>query len=478
MADVFLSHARKDLAIARLIAEHVEKQGRTVFWDASLRAGQDFSEVLLEELDSAKCAVVLWSSAACASGWVRDEAARAKERGILVPILIEDAVIPLGFGHLHTESLVGWTGSASDERLQRILDAVAAIAPKARPSRKNSATSASGDAGRITPGAAASRPRTAVVTASSRAGVASPKAAHLEQILRLHASSPKARGRAVDEYCAQRGDPRFRPDGWFLPADPMLGFIEIPAGPFTMGSDKRRDKKALDDELRAHPVTLPAFFIARFPVTVAQFRAYVEDAGVTPGDADCLRGVANYPVANVSWHEALAYCDWLARKLGEWAWTPDALARVLRPTRKGAKPWRVTLASEAEWEKAARGTDGRIYPWEGPADPNKANYYDTGIGGTSAVGCFPSGASPYGVEELSGNVWEWTRSLWRAYPYEPGQDRENVKAGENKSRVVRGGSFYDFVRLVRAADRPSHRPDLRLTYLGFRVVVSPFFSDL
>ena len=274
------------------------------------------------------------------------------------------------------------------------------------------------------------------------------------------------------------GDPRFRPDGWFLPADPMLGFIEIPAGPFTMGSDKKRDEQAFDDELSAHPVTLPAFYIARFPVTVAQFRAYVEDAGVTPGDADCLRGAANHPVANVSLHEALAYCDGLARKLGEWAWTPDALARVLRPTRKGAKPWRVTLASEAEWEKAARGTDGRIYPWEGPADPNKANYYDTGIGGTSAVGCFPSGASPYGVEELSGNVWEWTRSLWRAYPYEPGQDRENVKAGENKSRVVRGGSFYDFVRLVRAADRPSHRPDLRLTYLGFRVVVSPFFSDL
>jgi len=274
------------------------------------------------------------------------------------------------------------------------------------------------------------------------------------------------------------GDTRFRADAWFLPADPMLGFMEIPAGPFTMGSDQAQDPSAYADELPAHPVTLPTFFIARFPVTVAQFRAYVEDAGVTPGDPDCLRGVDNHPVVNVSWHEALAYCDWLTQELSECVWTPDALVRVLRPKGMDCKPWRVTLASEAEWEKAARGTDGRICPWEGPADPNKANHLETGIGGTSAVGCFPGGASPYGVEELSGNVWEWTRSLWGTYPYQPGKDRETLKAGEDQIRVVRGGSFNRTGRGVRAAYRYRYGPVNRDNYLGCRVVVSPFFSEL
>jgi formylglycine-generating enzyme required for sulfatase activity len=282
----------------------------------------------------------------------------------------------------------------------------------------------------------------------------------------------------VEQFYREGGDPRFRSDAWFLPMDPMLGFVEIPAGRFTMGSDKRRDKRAFNDELPAHQVTLPAYYIARFTVTVAEFRAYLEDAGATPGDPNCLRGVANHPVVNVSWHEALAYCDWLTRKLGEWRETPDALSRVLRPNGKGDKPWRVTLASEAEWEKAARGTDRRIFPWVGPADPSKANCEATGIGSTSAVGCFPGGASPYGLEELSGNVWEWTRSLWGVYPYQPGIPRENLKAGKHQDRVVRGGAFDSSVRLVRAVSRSRLRPDDRSRSVGCRMVVSPFSSGL
>jgi len=306
-----------------------------------------------------------------------------------------------------------------------------------------------------------------------------------EALLRQHERDPAARAAAVEPFVAKEGDRRFRPDAWFLPDDPMLGFIEIPAGPFMMGSDRKLDRWAFDDEIPAHQVTLPALYMARFPSTVAQFRAYVEDAGVTPGDPDCLRGPANHPVANVSWHEALAYCEWLTRRLAGWSGAPDTLARVLALAQKGRKPWRVTLASEAEWEKAARGADRRLYPWEGPADPDKANYSDTAIGGTSAVGCFPGGASPYGVEDMSGNVWEWTRSLWGSnpeqptfkYPYRSDDGREDLAAGAAFLRVVRGGAFYSPDRGVRAAARNAAGPDGPAADLGFRVVVSPFFSD-
>lgn len=106
------------------------------------------------------------------------------------------------------------------------------------------------------------------------------------------------------------GDPRFNADAWFLPTDARLGFVEIPAGPFTMGSDKRPDKVAYDEETPQHEVTLPGYSIGRWPVTVAQFKAFVEDqdnGGFSPQDPECVRGVANCPVVRVSWHEALAY---------------------------------------------------------------------------------------------------------------------------------------------------------------------------
>ena len=235
-------------------------------------------------------------------------------------------------------------------------------------------------------------------------------------------SPPVDRAQAGDAL-AIIGDPRFRADAWYLPDDPLLGFVEIPAGSFLMGS-LPEDQDASEEEKPQHPVTLPTYYMARYPVTVAQFRAFVEASGHQPQDEDSLRGLANHPVVNVTWYEARKYCDWLTERLQGWEGTPEPLATLLRQ-----EGWRVSLPSEAEWEKAARGTDGRIYPWGNEPDPDRANYDDTGINSTSAVGCFPDGASPYGVEELSGNVWEWTRSLWGTslsrpdfrYPYDSGR---------------------------------------------------------
>ncbi len=278
----------------------------------------------------------------------------------------------------------------------------------------------------------------------------------LAQTLAHGALPPVDRAQSGDAL-AIIGDPRFRADAWYLPDEPLLGFVEVPEGIFLM-------------------VPLPRYYIARYPVTVAQFRAFVEDSGYQPEDKESLQGLPNHPVVYVTWYEALKYCDWLTQRLLEWQGTPEPLAALLN--REG---WRMSLPSEAEWEKAARGTDGRIYPWGDKPDPQRANYDETGINVTSAVGCFPAGVSPYGCLDMAGNVWEWTRSLWGTgwqkpdfkYPYNPKDGREDMEAPDNVLRVLRGGAFWHYHGYVRCAYRNWGRPYYRYGGSGFRVVLLP-----
>jgi formylglycine-generating enzyme required for sulfatase activity len=204
-------------------------------------------------------------------------------------------------------------------------------------------------------------------------------------------------------------------------------------------------------------------------------------------------GLPNHPVVGVTWYEALAFTRWLNGYLhGKGLLTLD---------------WAIRLPSEAEWEKAARGgwqvpaepvfrcpalglqtassliknpDDKRVYPWPGTIDLDRVNYGATGIGSTSAVGCFPGGASPCGAEEMSGNVWEWTRSVYEQYPYpvegKALQQREDLAAGDSHSRVLRGGLFFNVVNYLRCAARLWYLPMLRSDNIGFRVCASPLRS--
>ncbi len=271
---------------------------------------------------------------------------------------------------------------------------------------------------------------------------------------------------------ARLGDPRFQPDAWCLPAEPLLGFVEIPAGPFLMGSDHERDPLAYEDEMPQHEISLRRYYIARYPVTGAQFRAFVNETSYKPENEGSLGGLPTHPVVWVSWRDALRYCDWLTAHLREWTGMPEPLATLL--AREG---WRVTLPSEAEWEKAARGTDGRTYPWGDEPDRNRGNFGGTGVLATSAVGCFPGGASPYGVEEMSGNVWEWTRSVWGAYPYPTDRvaraAREHLEVREGLHRVRRGGAFFSSPPSVRCASRLRGGPYPHGGGMGFRIVLRP-----
>jgi formylglycine-generating enzyme required for sulfatase activity len=293
-------------------------------------------------------------------------------------------------------------------------------------------------------------------------------------------SQPRLRAELGDAL-AQFGDPRFAADAWYLPAEPLLGFIEIPAGPFTMGRNPAVEEDVEAWEHPPHEVSLPMYYVARYPVTVAQFRAFCEATGYQPKNPDGLRDPPTRPVRYVSWQEALRYCMWLTETLRVWEKTPEPLATLLRTGTDGSPPWRITLPSEAEWEKAARGRDGRIYPWGNDPNRNAANCRETGLNTTSAMGCFPNGASPYGVEELAGNVWEWTRTLWGkdyskpnfGYPYNPTDGREDLKASDRVLRVMRGGTYYSEAGAVGCGARVSRSPNYWYINFGFRVVASP-----
>jgi formylglycine-generating enzyme required for sulfatase activity len=229
-----------------------------------------------------------------------------------------------------------------------------------------------------------------------------------------------------------------------------IAVVWVPPGPFLMGSELAQDPQAYSDELHRHRVTLPGYWIGRYPVTVAQFRIFLAETG--RGDAGHrLSGPDTHPMRLVAWHEARAYCRWLSERTG----------------------WSVTLPSEAEWEKAARGTDGRLYPW-GNAPPN-ATLCNAGNrwGDTTPVGTYsPQGDSPYGCADMAGNVWEWTRSLYRDYPYNPDDGRENPES--SGGWVLRGGAFSTLRAYVRCAYRFGVDPNDRyLDYGGFRIVVTP-----
>jgi formylglycine-generating enzyme required for sulfatase activity len=256
-----------------------------------------------------------------------------------------------------------------------------------------------------------------------------------------------------------------RADAWMLPADDLFGFVEVPAGPFIMGSGKVTDPQAFDNERWSSAearatVDLPAFFINRYEVTVAQFQTFVAASGKKV-DPQALAASPDHPVTYVSWPDALAYCRWLEAVMKASVLTPLALKERLNAG------WRLTLPTEAEWEKAARGTDGRRYPWGENARRDRGNF---GSQGTVPVGSIACPECAYGLSDMGGNVWEWTRSPYQPYPYDATDDNKTI--GSDALWVMRGGAFNDAEQMVRASTRGAADPGVRRPFIGFRIVLT------
>jgi len=249
--------------------------------------------------------------------------------------------------------------------------------------------------------------------------------------------------------------------GQGTPAGASPDFVEIPAGPFIMGADPGVDPRAFDNEkwsasTSEGTVDLAAFYLARHEVTVAQYAAFVR-ATKAPVDANALAGQPTHPVAFVTWPNALAYCRWLESVLAK---APGHTGDLVRAG------WHVTLPTEAQWEKAARGGDRRAYPWGDQPRRDRGNFEGTG---TTPVGQYACPECPYGLADMSGNVWEWTSSPYQPYPYDPSDDRANLDA--DALWVMRGGHYGDPARTARTTTRGAADPGARRAFIGFRVAL-------
>jgi formylglycine-generating enzyme required for sulfatase activity len=252
---------------------------------------------------------------------------------------------------------------------------------------------------------------------------------------------------------------------------PVPELVMIPAGEFIMGSDKRRD------EMPQHTELLTEYAIGKYPVTNAEFARFVEDSGYettaeqpnraggapwkplrnpiegadwrhAAGPQSAIDKRMSHPVVSVSWRDAVAYCTWLAQKTGQ----------------------SFRLPTEAEWEKAARGTDGREYPWGNTFESYLCNTVEGKVGTTTPVGRYsPAGDSPYGASDMAGNVWEWCSTIVR----ENYSTEADESLGGDAGRVLRGGAFCYYASDARCAFRGDWFPDAVFHYVGFRVAVTP-----
>ena len=255
------------------------------------------------------------------------------------------------------------------------------------------------------------------------------------------------------------------PNDLRLPNLPLMGFVEVEAGEFLMGSNPLLDRLAYENERwssrqRQGEVYLPTFFISRYETTIAQFSVYADEVGLDIGQIN-LVGPPDLAAYNVTWSDAVGYASWLDSKLRSSPLTPERLKAIL----EGGG--RVTLPSEAEWEKAARSTDGRIFPWGSQPTSDFANFNATEV---YSVGSKLCDECAYGLSDMAGNVWEFTRSPLQDYPYDPADDLDNLS--EDALWVMRGGSFADSINNVRAAVRGAVDPGVRSKTIGFRVVIS------
>lgn len=434
MGHIFVSYSHRDTEYAHRFADHLQGMGFEVWIDERLDYGSTWPQELQKQLDSCDAFIVVMTTRSFESEWVQNELNRAKRlRKPIYPLLLEGSGPWLSVES--TQFVDVRDGSFPDEKFYQTLERVAPRrtgGASPRPIGKPAPAKAAVPAARrsnlmLFAGIGVvvlvilgvvfvmNRPEASVETPEAEPGISVPTeavAAEPPGEVTPTESIPPTEVPAPDEFTDANG----------------VAMVFVPAGNFIVGSEQ-----GYDDEKPVHTVYLDDFYIDKFEVTNVFYRACVEVGACQPPNRTSSFTRENYyanpqyddhPVIFVDWEDARSYCAWRG----------------------------MDLPTEAQWEKAARGSDGRTYPWGEGIDGTLANYNDT-VGDTTAVGSYEDGKSPYGAYDMAGNAWEWVAD-WYSNTYylsTPLTDPPGPSSGEY--RVLRGGSWHDDERIVRTSNR-------------------------
>lgn len=413
MSDIFISYSRNDRARVSELANCLEARGWDVWWDPEIPVGQSYRKVISKALDETRCVVVVWSKSSIESDWVLAEAGAGKDRNILVPISIDGTKPQLDFGQIQTADFSSWTGNDTALEFRQVTKGIAGVI--GTPTEDPNHTPESRPPRKTLPN------QMLITGAGLLAAVA-----------------------AGYVWLGQKPEP--------LPKSITYGEREmmlVPKGPFQMGANLKQGGQSESQPERT--VYLDAFYMDKLEVSNAEFRLFQDSH---PGHEliGHHKECASRPetaVCGVRWSSAKAFCAWRGKDL---------------PT-------------EAQWEKAARGINGRDYPWgdETPTEMSlHANFRYGGDGEAFDILAHPKGQSLYGIYNLSGNVSEWVVDWYSPIFYEtaPEQNPVNQNAENSPGRGIRGGSFSDRPENLKAFTRSWERPEQPRAFVGFRCVTA------
>ena len=436
MTQVFISYSRKDISFINRLAADLKNAGLDIWYDVSrIAGGARWRSEIENALRNSQYVIVVLSPDSIVSEWVEREflfSSNLKRK--IIPIMYRACEVPLNYVDLNYIDVQGENYAKNFEGLLRALNVGS---PPTLPTSQA--------------GKSRSRWNTASVALIGGGGLLLVVLVGLVLMKGFLAAAPPVP--------TSSGAGPFSEPGGITDARGVR-MVLVPAGEFTMGSrgvetalaecqtlDPSCDQTWFEDELTPHSVTLDAFYIDVYEVTNSQYAACV-DSGIcllptdtTSDSRSSYYGNAafeDYPVIFVDWNMANTYCSWRSARL---------------PT-------------EAEWEKAARGTDERTYPWGEEIDDTRANY-NNNIGDTSRVGSYESNKSPYGLYDMAGNVWEWVADYYSDTYYSNSPSLNPPGPESGSERVLRGGSWYDPAYLNRTTTRLKQVEPVDNNY-GFR----------
>ncbi len=415
MAHIFISYAKEDREQAAAVAGALESLGWQVFWDRSILPGRIWDEVIEEAIEAAGCILVLWSRNSVASEWVRAEAEEGRHRKILIPVLIEEAKIPLIFRPLQAASLVDWYEDSSYVGFKQLVHAITEIMGAPPPSERQKAI------------------KTGVEDKAKR-----PERAPVKPEVKAPATTAAASAVKPEPPVAAKPSETSPPKKFTNSSG--MEFLLIPAGSFTMGSST--DDK---NEKPPHDVKIPqSFYLQTTEVTQGQWRKVMGD-----NPSEFKQCGDDCPVESVSWEDAKRFIE----KLNQGENTRD-----------------YRLPSEAEWEYACRA--GTTTDFSFGDDPRKLGEYAWYDGNSNDKTHRVAAQKPnsWGLYDMHGNVWEWVEDDYHnSYSRAPADGRAWVDNPRGSRRVVRGGSWSNVAQVCRSAFRGYGAPDYRLDNLGFRL---------